>query len=236
MNVTADEKLMYEVMKAFYESGIPISFKGSMVLKLCLAEAGYKEDIRHTADIDASWHSDTAPSSDQIKESLQKALDDKNIKLKADVYRMYGENRSGGFEFRNICTGELLFTMDIDVNRPLPSTKLYEMNGIRFRGSSPVQIIADKVFSISKDTVFRRIKDIVDLYYISNVFAFDCPEVLRTLDHSGRTLGDFSGFLTRTSDLQHSYIKFRFSQDITKPDFDTVYRTVREFIKDVLPK
>lgn len=33
MQLTALEKLMYEVMKAIYDSGIPISFKGSMVLK-----------------------------------------------------------------------------------------------------------------------------------------------------------------------------------------------------------
>ena len=43
MNFTAEEKLMYEVMKAIYESGIPISFKGSMVLKACLLEAGFSE-------------------------------------------------------------------------------------------------------------------------------------------------------------------------------------------------
>ena len=29
MNITAEEKLMYNVMKAVYDSGIPISFKGS---------------------------------------------------------------------------------------------------------------------------------------------------------------------------------------------------------------
>ena len=44
---------MYEVMKAVYDSGIPISFKGSMVLRACLLEAGYSEEMRHTVDIDA---------------------------------------------------------------------------------------------------------------------------------------------------------------------------------------
>lgn len=31
MNISAEEKLMYAVMKAIYDSGIPMSFKGSMV-------------------------------------------------------------------------------------------------------------------------------------------------------------------------------------------------------------
>ena len=38
MNITAEEKLMYQVMKAIYSSGIPIDFKGSMVLKAFLFE------------------------------------------------------------------------------------------------------------------------------------------------------------------------------------------------------
>ena len=36
MKITPEEQLMYSVMKAIYESGIPISFKGSMVLKAYL--------------------------------------------------------------------------------------------------------------------------------------------------------------------------------------------------------
>lgn len=38
---------MYEVMKALYDSGIPMNFKGSMVLKALLIEAGFPEDTRH---------------------------------------------------------------------------------------------------------------------------------------------------------------------------------------------
>ena len=49
---------------------------------------------------------------------------------------MYGEGRSAGFELANRETGEILFSMDIDVNRPIPPTKLYEVEGLRFRGVS----------------------------------------------------------------------------------------------------
>lgn len=40
MNITAAEKLMYAVMEAIYNSGIPISFKGSMVLKAASLKQG----------------------------------------------------------------------------------------------------------------------------------------------------------------------------------------------------
>jgi hypothetical protein len=33
MKITAEEKLMYDVMKAIYDSGIPVNFKGSMHLQ-----------------------------------------------------------------------------------------------------------------------------------------------------------------------------------------------------------
>ena len=236
MNISAEEKLMYAVMKAIYDSGIPMSFKGSMVLKACLLEAGFTEETRHTVDIDANWYSDTAPSAEQMVKSLQKALLNYGIDLNVSLYRMYGEGRSAGFELSDTATGDVLFTMDVDVNRPASKTKIYEVNGIHFCGVAPSQMIADKISAISTDKVFRRIKDVVDLYYISKVFAFNKAEVLETLRASGRNLDSFNGFLHRSEDLQHSYEKFRFSGDVDKPPFDEVYRSVKAYVKDILPK
>ena len=236
MNITAEEKLMYSVMKAIYDSGIPISFKGSMVMKAYLMEAGYTEETRHTVDIDANWYSDTAPTKEQMIESLQKAIQKSGIDLKVDLYRMYGEGRSAGFELSDVDTGEQLFTMDIDVNRPAIQTKVYEVAGVQFRGVVPTQMIADKLSAISTNKVFRRIKDVVDLYYISKVFAFDKMEVLDTLKKSGRVLGTFEEFLCRPDDLRHSYEKFRFTGNVNKPSFDEVYCAVKEYIKDILTK
>lgn len=235
MNITAEEKLMYDVMKAIYDSGIPISFKGSMVLKACLMEAGFSDDTRHTVDIDANWNSDVPPTADQMVDSLQKAIFDKGIALEVKIYRMYGEGRSAGFELADSTTEEVLFTMDVDVNRPIPSTKIYEIAGVKFCGVSPIQIISDKVAAVSTDKVFRRIKDVVDLYYLSNVFAFDRGAILDTLKNNGRTLDSFDGFLNRTEELKHSYEKFRFAGDVSKPPFEEVYQAVKNYIKDILP-
>lgn len=236
MNITPEEKLMYKVMKAIYDSKIPISFKGSMVLKACLLEAGYFEETRHTVDIDANWNSESPPSAEQMVDSLQNALKESSLPLDVSLYRMYGEGRSAGFELTKSSTGEPLFSMDIDVNCPVPPTKIYEVAGLTFRGVSPSQIIADKVSVISTDKIFRRIKDIADLYYLSRVFDFDKNAVIETLKNSGRTLGSFHGFLYKTEELRHSYEKFRFTGSVNKPSFDNVYRTVKSYIKDVLPK
>lgn len=235
MNISSEEKLMYKVMMAIYESGIPISFKGSMVLKACLVESGYNEETRHTVDIDANWYSDEPPTSEQMIESLQKVMKDNNIDIDVRMYRMYGEGRSAGFELTDISTGELLFSMDIDVNRPIVPTRVYEIDGVRFIGISPVQMIADKLSVISTDKVFRRIKDVVDLYYLSHVFKFACDEVLQAVKRSGKELGGFDGFINRKDELRHSYEKFRFSGDVYKPDFEEVYQTVNSYIYDAIP-
>ena len=46
----------------------------------------------------------------------------------------------------------------------------------------------------------------------------------------------FIGFLRRPEELRHSYEKFRFAGDVNKPPFEEVYRTVKAYIKEVLPK
>lgn len=234
LNLTVQEKIMYEVMKAIYESGIPISFKGSMVLRAGLLEAGYDEETRHTLDIDANWNSDTPPTAEQLTKSLQKAIDTCGLQLEVRLYRMYAENRSAGFEVVDRETDDLLFTIDIDVNRPLPPTKIYEINEIRFCGISPIQIIADKLDVISTDKIFRRIKDIVDLYYISKVFDFNSESIRQALKDSNRELGDFNAFLNRTDELKHSYDKFRFTGDVSKPPFDEIYNNVKAYISDIM--
>ena len=114
---------------------------------------------------------------------------------------------------------------------------LYRMYGEgRSAGFELIDKHADKLSAISTDKVFRRIKDVVDLYYISKVFPFDKDEITRTLENSGRKLDTFSGFLHRQDELKHSYEKFRFTGDVTKPPFEEVYRTVRAYVKDVLPR
>jgi len=230
------KKMMYSVMDALFNSGIPIDFKGAMVLKACLMKAGYPEETRHTADIDANWYSEIPPTASQLENSLETALKKSGVNLHAELYRMYGEGRSAGIELSDPTTGEVLFTMDVDVNRPVQPSQIYVVEGLHFRGITPSQMLADKVSTVSSHKVFRRIKDVMDLYYFSKVFEPDREQLLQALQNSGRTLGDFRGFLQSTAELKHAYEKFRFSGGVNKPPFDEVYDTVKDYLKDVIPK
>lgn len=169
-------------------------------------------------------------------ETLENALRKSDIDLRVELYRMYGEGRSAGIELTEPETGEVLFTIDMDVNRPVQATQIYEIAGLRFRGISPSQMLADKISTVSSVKVFRRIKDVVDLYYLSQVFELDSNQLRQIMRRSGRELEDFHSFLHGTDDLRHAYEKFRFAGDVHKPAFDEVYNTVKTYLKDVLPK
>lgn len=162
-------------------------------------------------------------------------IDKYGIDLNVTLSRMYGEGRSAGLDLKND-SDELLFSMDIDVNRPTVPTKIYEIDDFRFSGVTPSQMIADKIAVVSSDKVFRRIKDVVDLYYLSKVVPFDADTVNKTLEKCGRKLGSFDGFLNRSDEIKHSYEKFRFNGNVGKPAFDVLYNTVKAYICDVLPE
>lgn len=126
--------------------------------------------------------------------------------------------------------------MDNDVNRPVSTAKIYEIENFKFRGVSVSQMLVDKLSSVSGDKVFRKVKDVVDLYYLSKVFPFEKADVMQTLKSNGRTLETFYGFLHRKDELRHAYEKFRFTGNVDKPSFDEIYFTVKSYIKDFLPK
>lgn len=234
MIISEEEHLMYSIMRTIYESDIPISFKGSMVLKAFLIESGFVGDVRHTKDIDGNWVSDSLPSDSEMVESLQKAFRKSGLDLDVTCHRKPGVGRSAGFSIVERNKSRPLFTMDIDVNRPVPETKIYEVNGLSFSGVAPNQIIADKLAVVSSDAVFKRIKDMIDLYYLSKVFSLDTSEIRRVLRNEKRALGDFNAFKNRKSELEHSYARFRFEGDVTKPSFEEIYSSVKDYIKDML--
>lgn len=236
MKLKSEEILMYKVMQALDQSALPLSFKGSMVLRACLKEAGLGTEIRQTVDVDANWKGANPPSMESMQELLEKALKNAGFEIQVRAYRNYGPGRSAGFDLLEASTGLPLFSMDIDVDKPLAPEQLYTVEALRFHGVAPEQMIADKVFVVSSDKVFRRIKDLIDLYYLSEFFSLDLPQVEDLLAESGRHLGDFNGFLHRELDLQHAYERFRFEGGVCKPDFATVYVAARQFLEPALKR
>ena len=89
-------------------------------------------------------------------------------------------------------------------------------------------MLADKISVTSGGKVFRRIKDLVDLYYISKVIDFEKGELLQTLESSKRSLDSFDGFLHHPDELRHAYEKFRFTGNVDKPPFEEISLRARK--------
>jgi hypothetical protein len=126
--------------------------------------------------------------------------------------------------------------MDMDINRPEAGVRFYAVGNFRFRGVVVEQILADKISAISTDKVFRRVKDVIDLYYLSQCFTMDSEKVKAVMSQTGRSTAGFDGFLNHVEELEHAYEKFRFAGGSEKPIFSNVYGKVKTYISDFLPK
>ena len=146
------EDEMYRVMAALSAGDVPVDFKGAMVLHAFLYEKGFSETaIRPTRDIDANWLSDTPPGMDEIVRAFQQVLDQNHILFTVKYFRTYGDGKSAGLDFCSQDTGNTIFTMDMDINRPEAGVRFYAVGNFRFRGVVVEQILADKISAISTD-------------------------------------------------------------------------------------
>lgn len=224
--------IMVRLIEELSSMSLPIVFKGAVVLKTAVAGLSLPTD-RGTRDIDADWVG-SPPSMEQLRSIIASALlrVDRNLVVKS--YRDYGDDKSAGFRvFRN---GESrsLFSMDIGMRQNPFYCSYVTVNGIRFVGASPQKIFADKVKAISSTKIFRRSKDVYDLYLLSAMTGFNTLATYNIYRALGSQLEDFSCFVNRVSDLQHAYDKL--SDIRNKPDFMTVYKRVYHFVEPFIKR
>ena len=224
----AEEKFLYDLMTKLYNLGIPIVFKGAMVLKVIQFAYGNPSGIeRETHDLDGDWIND-APSMGYLTSILQKAVNDLGYPLRVEPYRAYGERKSAGFNFVRLDNNTIFTSMDLSI-RSNNCIQLYSyVNGIRFYGQTIDKIIVDKIIVCSNKTVFRRVKDVIDLYILSYCWNGNKKELIKLCNSLGKTLGDFKDFQTRYADLEHAYNKYNNSATVLA--FNQVYTRVYNFL------
>lgn len=224
--MTHEEEELYKIVKAISFSDVPIMFKGAIITKIVLSEKHYTETERGTKDIDANWVNGR-PSSEDIADSITKAMRTYGLNYTAEAYRPYGEKKSAGIRICKDGTNELITKMDIDV-KPLSAYKLYHYGEAEFYGASVDQILADKISVLSSNSIFKRSKDLIDIYALSRCAELLTNRIYEIMLESEKQLGDFEAFKYRTDELRHAYKLLR---NITnKPNFDDIYNSVNEFI------
>ena len=82
--------------------------------------------------------------------------------------------------------------------------------------------------------MFRRAKDLVDVYILSHSKDVNLLDVRRTIHAGGRTLGSFEEFRTRQEDLKHAYEKLANVEN--KPEFSALYGRLEKFLAPFIEK
>jgi len=227
---TDSEKLMYDVMGAIAGSNMPLVFKGAMVTKLILGEKGFDDFMRETQDIDASWAGENLPLMEHLTAMLNSAL--YQLGLIAVVKREYGDKMSAGFKIFDT-SGDVKMLIDIDMRAAINS-RAYRIGDVTFQGVTPDNVIADKINVVASDKVFRRSKDLIDLYALAQCITVKTVDIHRLWERENRVIGTFNAFTKRQDELRHAYKKLR-RIDI-KPDFDVIYDYLVNFLSPFIEK
>jgi hypothetical protein len=222
--MTDNEKLMYSIMGAIAKGNVPVVYRGAMITKLILQENHFQGFVRATLDIDASWAGATPPAMGQMTSMLNTAL--MSLGLTAIPKREYGEKVSAGFKIVD-AGGDIKLSIDIDM-RTVTYRRSYHFGNITFEGVAPNNVISDKISVVSSDKVFRRIKDLLDLYALAHCVKVKTADIYGIWDEEKRSIGSFDAFINRQKDLNHSYEKLR--RVNPKPEFTAVYTYLKRFL------
>lgn len=226
-----DISKMLMLMAELDRMNIPIIFKGAMVLKVAINQSGANPDTeRATTDIDGDWYMNP-PSMDELEQYISQALYKIDKTMRVERHREYGAGKSAGFNIVQM-NGDKAFSMDVSMkqHRFMQRYSL-EMNNIQFNGASIDKMMADKLRGVSKRVVFRRIKDVYDLYLLSFMCGYNTYKVWEIIIQTGgvESLGTFGELKKNVKELKHAYEKMR--RITNKPDFNILYPRVLHFIE-----
>jgi hypothetical protein len=160
---------------------------------------------------------------------MQESLADEREELLAVPFREYNEHKSAGLSVLNAETNEELFSIDININS-VDGSRIYTLDDIAFRGVLPNSIISDKVTAMSTNYVFRRTKDLVDVYALTHCVDVRTSEIFDLIKrHPEKRFETYGEFYNRKPELEHAYL--RLNMTAGKPPFDVMYPYIEHFIR-----
>jgi len=221
------EQLMYQIISRISDIDAPIVFKGALITKLILKENGYTLSERPTNDIDANWIG-APPTMYELANVINRSLELFDGTMYAEPERTYAPGKSAGIRIIDIESGVHIISMDVTI-KPVIGSRLYHYGEAAIRGVLPDAVLCDKISVLSGDRIFRRSKDVLDVYALANCLEVRTADIYSAIEKSNRVLGSFTAFITRRPDLEHAYNKMR--GVIGKPDFDSVYSYLSYFLE-----
>lgn len=216
-------KLIVRFMEELALMGVPVIFKGAMTLSQYLTNNNINF-IRMTSDVDINWLGDKY-SMEQFRVLFQKAINRVDNKFMVEPYRKYDIDKCAGFKFIHPLGPQYSFSLDLCIGGNAEGCEYRTViNGVPFYGSTPTNMVSDKLTAISTRKVLRRMKDLLDLYQLSIFPGYSTLNILRIT--SGK-MENFEVFLTQLEDIKHAYSKLVVPNK--KPELKEVYQRVYKF-------
>ena len=220
------ESFLYKFIIELSNLNAPIVFKGGLVLKSILQKNNKEMKInRQTIDIDGNWTSEY--NREKICDIVNQALKNINKNYKVVLVREPNTKTSLGLKIVNEYN-EIITKIDLDI-KDNPFYIIFNINNTNIKYSSIEKIAADKLYVLSGNHLFRRTKDILDLYLIISTMKVDIKKVKEILKYDSHKLGTFSQFKKDKTELKKAYENLKGVEN--KPDFEFVYDTILEFLR-----
>lgn len=225
-------EFLYRVIEELSNAGVPIVFKGAMVLNLVIRDNNPSKVERITRDIDGDWIGEF-PTMEEMEKALCSAVKKVDFSLDVEANRIFGERKSAGFRIINEM-GEKIASIDLSVRQNrFCSPYISYVNGISITGASLSKMLSDKIYAISGENVCRRMKDVLDIYVISFITKVDTDELRQIWRETGRELGNFEAYKTQIVELNEAYDKMKGIKN--KPDFIEIYHRVSDIVRRFEP-
>ena len=226
-------EFLYRVMEELSNAGVPIVFKGAMILNLAIRENNPSNVERVTRDIDGDWVGELS-TMEAMESVLRNAVEKVDSSLSVRSSRAFGERKSAGFKIINE-NGEKIASIDLSIRQNRFCTPYISyVSGVTIEGASLSKMLSDKLYAISRENVCRRMKDVLDIYVLSFIAKIDASELQQIWEENGRVLGDFEAYKTHLAELKEAYDKMKGIKN--KPEFLEIYHRVSDVIWELESK
>ncbi len=216
--------LMKQLMCTLAYSGTPLVFKGeNLLLNVLDGKNMDKSLFRLTQDIDANWTQGN-PSVSFIVSELSKALHLVDPSLQVVPLKAHIDNGMITFVVMQGAGG--LFSIDILIANPVFYCE-YTIDGQAVKGATLEKMLADKIKVLSTDIIYRRGKDLFDIYALSHIKGYTTLNILKVMSVCSYVLGNFDCF-SNIKKLERAYEQVSTLGE--RPPFVHVCQRVQKFV------
>lgn len=204
--------------------------KGGTAFMSMLHENNLDVYMRSTRDIDLHVNSESAWQS--FKRDVVQILNSNQYGVQYKVTRF--KNRSTTLD--SIALVALYngkeYNLKIDMNvSPFKTITVTYLNSTGMNAYDCDTMIADKISAICSQRIYRRVKDLYDLYVLSQIRQYSLSDLVSHLRikrpeffSSGVNMLVSQNYVT----LEHAYFKYK--GILNKPEFDVVFKICSSFI------